>query len=392
VATGNASVPAKPTAAWTAAYNAALARGNSAGNAAVAANKTTSNNTAAPATTKPTQSGSLNKPTVGGTTGSTTGSTTTPTTEKPPVDPAIQAQLDQAKRNADALQAQIDVLNAANVRSAADKAANQRNISAQLQEMYNGYGLGTLAPKIIEFIQQGMGSDEVTLALEQTSEYKQRFAANETRRQKGMNVLSPAEYIATERAYRQVMHNAGLPIGFYDSNDDFKKFLENDVSATEVQQRVQAASEAIQNAPAGTLDVFRNWYSTGDLIAYALDPTVAEPLIEKRIKAAEAAAYGQGQGLNITQGAAEDLSKMGYSLQQMQTGMATAATDHATVNMLGNIYGSPVSDDELVKATFGTDAASNEKVSKLRSQERATFGGSGNVSSTGLSRNAGGQL
>ena len=93
-------------------------------------------------------------------------------------------------------------------------------------QMFNNYGLGTLAPKITEYVQQGFSPDTVTLKLQETPEYKQRFAGNESRRKSGLSVLSPKEYLATEDAYRQIMRSTGLPKGFYDSPDDFSKFIE----------------------------------------------------------------------------------------------------------------------------------------------------------------------
>jgi hypothetical protein len=46
-------------------------------------------------------------------------------------------------------------------------------------QLFNNYGLGTLAPKITEYVQQGFSPDTVTLKLQETPEYKQRFAGNE---------------------------------------------------------------------------------------------------------------------------------------------------------------------------------------------------------------------
>jgi hypothetical protein len=108
--------------------------------------------------------------------------------------------------------------------------------------------------------------------LPQTPEYKQRFAANDVRIKAGLPALSPQEYIATERAYRQVMSAAGLPTGFYDQNSDFTNFIAKDISATELKQRVDVATEAVNQAPKESLDYMKQWYNTGDLIAFALDP------------------------------------------------------------------------------------------------------------------------
>ena len=41
------------------------------------------------------------------------------------------------------------------------------------------------------------------------------------------------EYLATERSYRQIMQEAGVPTGFYDQTSDFTKFLASDISPAE---------------------------------------------------------------------------------------------------------------------------------------------------------------
>ena len=107
----------------------------------------------------------------------------------------------------------------------------------------------SLAPKILSYVQNGMSADTIAIELQNTSEYKQRFGANDARVKAGLPALSPSEYLATERSYRQIMQAAGMPLGFYDdSPNDFSRWLEMDVSPTEVKARVDAASEAINNA------------------------------------------------------------------------------------------------------------------------------------------------
>src|SRR6266436_241191 len=95
---------------------------------------------------------------------------------------------------------------------AALKGAN-RDAFVALNSLFSGYGLASLAPKIFSFIQNGYSADTITLLLQQTPEYKQRFIGNEARTRAGLSVLSPADYIHTEDAYKQVMISAGLPSG-----------------------------------------------------------------------------------------------------------------------------------------------------------------------------------
>lgn len=253
---------------------------------------------------------------------------------------------------------------------------DQRNVATALTALFKQYGLESLAPRIVGFVQDGMSADTIAIELQNTPEYKQRFAANDARIKAGLPALSPSEYLATERAYRQVMQAAGLPLGFYDTASDFQKFLEADVSPTEVKARVDAASEAINKAPQETLSYLKQWYQVGDLVAFALDQSKALPLIEQRIKAAEAGATGASQGVNISQGLAEQIGRQGYSIGQLQQGFGQVGLEAKTLAKLNDIYGGAVSQDDLVKDVLLSDASSSKKVKGLASQERAQFSGS----------------
>lgn len=262
-----------------------------------------------------------------------------------------------------------------------EKLAEQRDAITILTDLFNSYDLGTLVPKITDYIKQGVSSDAVTILLSQTSEYKSRFAGNDARVKAGLGALSPAEYIATENSYHQIMAAAGLPTGFYDQHNDFIGLIGADVSPNELQDRVLAATDAINKAPASTLDYFKQWYSTGDLIAYALDPTKAAPAIEKNLKAAEAAGLAKYQGFDLGQSDAEHVGSKGLSLDQMQSGMSFVGGELGTVNKLDQIYGGNVTQQDLLGEIFDDNAAAAKKRQQLASQERAAFSGSGGAGS-----------
>lgn len=262
----------------------------------------------------------------------------------------------------------------------------KRDAAAALIALFESYDLGSLAPKIIQMIQEGMSADTIAIELANTKEYRQRFVANESRKSRGLPVLSPAEYIATERSYRQVMQSAGLPIGFYDHTDDFTKFLELDISPTEIQGRVNAASEVINQAPPETLNYLKQWYNTGDLVAFALDATTALPIIERRIKSAEAGALAQRQNIGLSRGVAEEIGRRNLSLGQMQQGFGQAGLDAPNVEKLADIYNSDATGEDVVRDVFLEDATSREKVRRLASQERGAFSGSSGANRTSLTR------
>src|SRR5581483_4049481 len=72
------------------------------------------------------------------------------------------------------------------------------NAFAQLQATFDSYGLSSLVPDIKNYLQQGYTNDTISLLLQQTDAYKQRFAGNTLRAKNGLAVLSPADYLSLE--------------------------------------------------------------------------------------------------------------------------------------------------------------------------------------------------
>lgn len=269
----------------------------------------------------------------------------------------------------------------------------QRDAYAAILQLLKGYGLEALAPRVLDFVRQDYSQDTISVLLQETPEYKQRFSANEARKKKGLPVLSPAEYVATEKAYRDVMANAGLPIGFYDSPSDFTQWLELDVSPTEVKQRVDVAASAVYGADKATLDYFRGWYSDGDMIAYMLDQKRAVPIIEQQFRSATIAGAARNQGVTgLSRSTIEELGRTtSLTAEQAQQGLGFVAAEQGTASKLGQIYGSEIDAEDLVQEVFKGDAGATQKRRKLASKERASFSGSGGQSQSSLSKSDAGQ-
>jgi hypothetical protein len=266
---------------------------------------------------------------------------------------------------------------------------SQRDAFAALQSLFAGYGLGSLAPKIFDYIKQGYGSDTISLLLQDTPEYKQRFAGNIARQKAGLPVLAPAQYLATEESYRQVLQSAGLPKGFYDTPADFTNWIAGDVSATELKNRADEAS-AVANGNPAVRDAMKQLYgvSEGDIAAYFLDQARAEPILRKREQAAEIAAAGIQRGFGASP-YAEQFAAQGITAGQAQQGYAQIAQEFQPLQDLAHIFGETWTQGESELSTFapgtlgglgqqqpGSESAS-AKQKRLASQERAMFAGSG---------------
>lgn len=261
-----------------------------------------------------------------------------------------------------------------------------RDAAVALNNLMKSYGLSTLAPKILDFIRQGYSSDTIGLLLTETPEYKKRFAANEKRRAKGLPVLSPAEYLSVEGAYRELMSSAGLPPSFYDQPSDFSKWIEDDVSPAEVKQRVDVATDLVNNLDPATRATFEKWYTKGDMVAYALDRKRATTVLERQYRASQIGGAATDQGLAVGRSLAERLADTDISAGQARQGFGFIAQDLDTAQKLGSLYGENIGQDDLVAEVFFDDAEAATKRKRLASRERATFSGSSGASRTSLSR------
>jgi len=180
-----------------------------------------------------------------------------------------------------------------------DYTPDQQSAFDYMDNLLNQYDLSALAGDLKNLILTGVtDSNELTLALQGTDAWKQRFAGNEMLKKAGVPVLSVAEYLSTEQSYAQVMKNYGLPKGFYDDHTDFANFIGNNVSANELQQRVSMyADVAKREDPSITAQLASMGMSQGDLLAYVMDPTRAEPIIQQKYSTALLGGAARRNGL-----------------------------------------------------------------------------------------------
>lgn len=274
-----------------------------------------------------------------------------------------------------------------------------RDAFAALQSMFNQYGLGSLAPKIYEFAKQGYGADVISLLLQDTKEYKTRFAGNQARAAAGLPVLSPAEYLSTEQAYRQILSDAGLPKGFYDSPTDFTKWIAGDASPTEIKGRVDLAVANSMQVNSWTKQALSDLYGVDQsyVTAYFLDKTRALPLLQKQSQAAQFGAEALKRGLQMNQGRLEDYVTAGLSQSAVSQGFQAVAEALPNIQAIAARYGEGFTQSELeqdfiengaggsVNSPTALGQAPTNKRKRLASQERALFSGFGGASPGGLS-------
>lgn len=265
-----------------------------------------------------------------------------------------------------------------------------RDAFMALNALFDQYGLGSLAGKIYEYVKNGYGSDTISILLQDTAEYKQRFAGNQARIKAGLPVLSPAEYVSVENSYRQIMRQSGLPEGFYDTNSDFTDWISKDMSPTELQSRVDLATQATALAnPAYKAALRQMGLGDGELAAYFLDADRALPIIQKSAATAAIGAEALQRGLGFDQQYAEELATAGVSRDQAQQGYAKIADEFSDLKTLGQVYGGGWTQRMAEEDTFTGGTSASDQRKKLVNSEKGAFSGASGSARAGLAQAGG---
>lgn len=268
----------------------------------------------------------------------------------------------------------------------------QQSAADILRQMLQQWGIPELYNDAMRLIKQGLDENAILIQLQETSAYKQRFSANDARKKAGLPELNPAEYIATETQYRQVLRQFGLPPGFYDSPKDMQQFLAANVSPAELASRATAAQKIWVTGNQDYRDVWKNYYglTDGDAIASLLDPKTALPLVEQRVTATQIGAAADRQGFSVARGRAEQLAGLGVDESAALTGYSqigeATPTDQAIAGRFGTTY--TLADEENDRL-LGL-ASAKRKRSDLYGKEEALFAERTGTTQAALSRAAAG--
>jgi hypothetical protein len=263
----------------------------------------------------------------------------------------------------------------------------QQDAYELLRQMFVNYGLGTLAPKILDYVQQGYSSDTITLQLQETPEYKTRFAGNEKRRAAGLPVLSPAEYLSTENAYRQVMQAAGMPSGFYDDPSDFADHIANDRSPDEIKGRVDEYLKVAKNVTPEARAMFqREWgiFSDGDIAAFVMDQKRALPILQRQVDAIGISEAARKQALSYSAARAQELADQGVTADQAQQAYSQIAEATAAESRAAAAFGLDYSQTDAENELLTGSASAKRK----RQQVESAFGAVNTATRSTKSRTA----
>jgi hypothetical protein len=311
----------------------------------------------------------------------TSTATTAAVAATPVVDPYAQYAAQQAsmRAQADAAQASLD----------AQRNTTNRQIFRQVMGSYfnlatDSSWIDALFDSAKKYYDQDITGDAaVELLLREENapkQFKDRFSAylntNSKRSAAGMapEFGSLAEYVATEKAYTNKLKSYGA---FADlaTQDNIKKFIENEVSVDEVASRIDNAYYAISTADAALKEQIKNQFPSLDDndLARSL-VTGSTDSIQQKIKfgaaaiATEARAAGMQAASDLT-----DLAKQGVTREQARTAFQRIGQEQAGIQQAARSFGRQLGQQELEQEAFGVKPSATAKA--LRSQARAEFAG-----------------
>lgn len=267
--------------------------------------------------------------------------------------------------------------------------------SDDLKAILDYYGLGDLFDRLDKVIQDdpALVTQPTFLlnSVRDTPQFKQRFKGNEARRQRGLPELSPADYVAIEDGYRQTLRANSMPQGFYDTEDDFAKFIGSDVRPDELNNRIRLGYNAVMEAEPGTKAELQRLYGLqdSDLAAFFLDPQRFQQsdAIRKAESAKIASEARRQAGITLEQQQAEALAREGISRQEAAQGFAAISEQQQLfqAQMQGE---QAIGQAEQIAGTFGTNAASRQAIAERRRRRTAQFetgGGFAGATTKGVS-------
>jgi hypothetical protein len=248
------------------------------------------------------------------------------------------------------------------------------------------FGLGAeFFSQIEQFIFDDISEDSLILALRSTEAYKKRFAANATRVAKGLPALSEAEYIRMEQLYRQELRAAGLPPSFYDDLNDFKNYIENDLSYNEFVSRVGLAKRASQMANPEVKRQLKDLYGVGDaeLVGYFLNPDKTTSLLQRQFNVAQTAGALSKAGFGNTMAEELTTSVVGgrpetvLDYGELEKAAQTAATARPlSQQVLGGERGA-VTEQDLLRGIVAEDVQGQRRLQQEQQRRLSEYQGGG---------------
>lgn len=247
-------------------------------------------------------------------------------------------------------------------------------------------GLGSLASKAWTMWNQGFDMnaimDDPVNGIRASAEYKQNFPAMAALNAKGQGI-SEAAYLAKETADLELMKQYGIPSGIFDSKEYLGSLMTNNVTAQDLQQRLIAVQDTVNSYDANIKKYAADTYGldSGHLMAWALDPSKALPLIQQQAQAmkiggaALASGFGGGLGAGgeLSTAQAEALGAANVTQAQAQQGFTNLAQMGQLAQELPGDTSGSVTNQQMINSQFGLSGTDTAAVKKVQAKRVAEY-------------------
>lgn len=275
------------------------------------------------------------------------------------------------------------------------------------RELARAYDLGEgIVDRLIDFVaNKGYTDTAIRLAMQDTPEYKERFAGIEMYRKnfaediaagRKAAPLTPADYIKAEKDYQEILNRYGLqPLA---TRGTYAKLIGGDVSAAEVTDRIVNVYDKIRNADDVLKEQIRTFfpmYNESDF-AYAMltgtSPEDMANVLKNKLSGAEISSEAARAGVGIGYERAMELQSLGVSRSLARAGYSNIATQQRRLGMLGSIYETDITDLQTELEAEQFQGLASQRRKRLQERETAEFSAKAGTSQVSLAQQAGGSF
>jgi hypothetical protein len=325
----------------------------------------------------------------------TTGSTGSVAVIPPAVDPELMKQLE-------ALRAENALLKSNQV---AATAAQRQSAFDLLRKLATDYDMPTsIADRLIDLVaNQGYTGTAVTLELQNTPEFKERFAGIEAYKKAFAGDIAagrkaaaptPSDYINFEKRYQDVLTRYGL--GELANRDTYAKLIGGDVSVAEMTDRVANVYDRVMNADDVLKQQLTQYFPTFGATDFArtlltgTTPADMAGQLQRKLAAAEISSEAARAGLTTGVERAQELQAMGISRGVARTGYSRIAEQKTGLEKLSGIYNQDITNIQTELEAEQFQGLASQRRKRLEQQEQGMFAGRSGTSQTSLSQGTAG--
>lgn len=265
----------------------------------------------------------------------------------------------------------------------------QQDFKAALGEL----GLADLADEVDRMIREDYTVSQIKIELPKTASYQTRFPGMEALRKAG-RAISEATYIANEKGYLQTLRAYGLDTAVLGSRSELGKYISNEVSPREFEERVNLAATRVQENP-DVIATFKSYYPEADqsgVITYLLNPKAGMDVIKKQVRVSEIGAAATKAGFIQQIGAEYAGTLVGAvgesTYAQISNEFQRARQLANSQRRLAQIENQAYSDLEAVSAVVGDEVNAALASERRAAREVARFGTRGGITGTSLGTTA----